>query len=94
MARFDHRDRIATFLEELAHLLPCIRRELLKFKLTNQNSASGKNCAILVLFDVTPIVYIRAFSCDSLDRRFFELIGTEMMHCSGNQFANPVYELV
>ena len=26
--------------------LPCIRRELLKFKLTNQNSASGKNCAI------------------------------------------------
>ena len=38
---------------------PCIRRELLKFKLTNQNSASGKNCAILVLFDVTPIVYIR-----------------------------------
>ena len=40
-------------------LHPCIRRELLKFKLTNQNSASGKNCAILVLFDVTPIVYIR-----------------------------------
>ena len=38
---------------------PCIRRELLKFKLTNQNSASGKNYAILVLFDVTPIVYIR-----------------------------------
>ena len=28
-------------------------------KLTNQDSASGKNCAILVLFDVTPIVYIR-----------------------------------
>ena len=25
---------------------PCIPRELLKFKLTNQNSASGKNCAI------------------------------------------------
>ena len=25
---------------------PCIRRGLLKFKLTNQNSASGKNCAI------------------------------------------------
>ena len=37
---------------------PCIRRELLKFKLTNQNSASGKNCAILVLSDVTPIVYV------------------------------------
>ena len=25
---------------------PCIRRELLKFKLTNRNSASGENCAI------------------------------------------------
>ena len=25
---------------------PCIRQELLKFKLTNQNSASGKNRAI------------------------------------------------
>ena len=24
----------------------CIRQELLKFKLTDQNSASGKNCAI------------------------------------------------
>ena len=42
---------------------PCIRRELLKFKLTNQNSASGENCAIRR--------YIKNFHSDCLDRWTF-----------------------
>ena len=42
---------------------PCIRWELLKFKLTNQISASGENCAIRR--------YVKSFHSDWLDRRTF-----------------------
>ena len=42
---------------------PCIRRELLKFKLANQNSASGENCAIRG--------YVKSLHSDWLDRRTF-----------------------
>ena len=75
----------------------CIRRELLKSKLTNQNSASGKNCAIRR--------HANCLHSDWLDRWTFAqpslvtlLTGaslnfseTEISHCSDNQFANPLY---
>ena len=78
--------------------LPCIRQGLLKFKLTNQIPASGKNCAIR-----------RHVSSDWLDRRAFVSIvrrfpshkhrETENTQCfslfcyfiSDNRFANPIY---
>ena len=67
---------------------PCIRRELLKFKLTNQSSASGKNCAIRCHANCLHSDWLDMWT---LDRRFFELSETEMTLCSDNQFANPLY---
>ena len=77
---------------------PCIRQELLRFKLTNQNPASGKNCAIRRHVN-SDWLDRRAFA--SLVRRFLSLKRreTENTQCfslfcyfiSDNRFANPIY---